>query len=381
MSIFASLLVLETEHDTTASNILVILRHAPRLRTAMKVEEFFVRAAALHGFGAILADFGCAAEPILARCGIDPDVLDHPDTIIRYRDFLHALHLACEATGLPSFGLHLSTRQPMTILGPVGFAMAEAPRLGAALKELADYFHLHSNGAVVQLLVEDGTACWRYEALISNLPGIHVQEDLAAALGVKFIRQFLGNDWDPDYVTLQRSTPPSVGPYRAIFRCPVHFEADSNQLVFSADLLDQPLASGNSQLHDILNKHLQMLDNSLSALARTDVQKTILLCLKSGDCALDHVAARLGMSPRSLQRSLQQEGTSFRNELDVVRVRIAKRHLSESKMSVTELSDLVGFSDLAAFSRSFHRLTGQSPRQWRQSVLSPGQHDPAGVTD
>jgi AraC-like DNA-binding protein len=347
----------------------------------MKDEDFFVRAAALHEFGAILADFGCAVSPILKQCGIEPESLDNPDTLIRYRDFLEALHLACEATGLPSFGLHLATRQPMTILGPLGFAMAEAPCLGAALKKLADYFHLHSNGGVVQLVVQDGTACWRYEILMSNLPGIHVQEDLAAALGVKFIRQFLGSDWEPDYVTLQRRTPPSIGPYRALFRCPIHFEADSNQLVFCADLLNQPLASGNNQLHGILNQHLQMLDTSFAAMARTDVQKAILLCLKLGDSSLRHVAARLGTTPRSLQRRLQQEGLHFREELDHVRVRIAKRHLEESKMSVTDLSDLLGFSDLAAFSRAFRRLTGFSPRQWRQSVPAPSLRVQAGVTD
>lgn len=347
----------------------------------MRTEEFFVRAAALHGFNALLADFGCAADPILVQCGIDPQSLESPDTPIAYRDFLHALHLACEATGLPSFGLHLSTRQPMSILGPVGFAMAEAPQLGAALKELADYFHLHSSGAVVQLLVEDGTACWRFEMLMPNMPGIRAQEDLAAALGVKFIRQFLGDEWDPDYVMLQRSTPPSAGPYRAIFRCPIHFEADSTQLVFSADLLNQPLTSANRQLHDILNRHLQMLDNNISALARTDIQKTILLCLKSGDCSLDHVAARSAMSPRTLQRRLQEEGTSFRRELDHVRVRIAQRHLAESKMSVTDLSDLLGFSDLAAFSRAFHRQNGMSPRQWRSSVASQHSRDRADLAN
>lgn len=347
----------------------------------MQDEDFFVRAAALHEFGAILADFGCAVDPILKQCGIEPRSLDNPDTLIRYRQFLQALQCACEVTGMPSFGLHLATRQPMTILGPVGFAMAEAPCLGAALQKLADYFHLHSNGGVVQLVVQDGTACWRYEILMSNLPGIHVQEDLAAALGVKFIRHFLGSDWEPDYVTLQRSTPPSSGPYRALFRCPIHFEADSNQLVFSADLLNQPLSTGNSQLHGILNQHLQMLDTSIAAIARTDVQKAALLCLKSGDCALGHVAARLGISPRSLQRRLQQEGTNFRNELDLVRVRIAKRHLAESKMSVTDLSDLLGFSDLAAFSRAFRRLTGLSPRQWRQSVPALNLHVQADTAD
>jgi AraC-like DNA-binding protein len=75
------------------------------------------------------------------------------------------------------------------------------------------------------------------------------------------------------------------------------------------------------------------------------------------------VAAALHMSPRTLQRRLEEEGTAFTEVLDRVRLELARDALRARATSLTTLAFRLGFADLATFSRAFKRWTGQPPGQ------------------
>jgi AraC-like DNA-binding protein len=72
-------------------------------------------------------------------------------------------------------------------------------------------------------------------------------------------------------------------------------------------------------------------------------------------------APRLHMSPRTLHRRLEEEGTSFRQVLTEVRRELAARHLSERRLAIGEIAFLLGFSEPSAFHRAFKRWTGHGP--------------------
>jgi len=78
------------------------------------------------------------------------------------------------------------------------------------------------------------------------------------------------------------------------------------------------------------------------------------------------VADYMMLSRRTLQRHLADEGTSFQQLLKNTRKTMATRYLRESDVSLTQLSGMLGYGDLVAFSRAFHRWYGKSPRQWRK---------------
>src|SRR5690606_15263344 len=85
----------------------------------------------------------------------------------------------------------------------------------------------------------------------------------------------------------------------------------------------------------------------------------------SGDFTPEGVAAGLGMSSRSLQRKLQELGTSYASILNETRRDLATRYLMDARYSVTEVAFLVGFEDASAFARAFRRWTGRSPSAYR----------------
>lgn len=76
------------------------------------------------------------------------------------------------------------------------------------------------------------------------------------------------------------------------------------------------------------------------------------------------LARRLGVSPRSLQRQLHRDGTSYRQEVEHARVRQAQELLREPGRSIKDVAARVGMS-ATAFATAFRRRTGLTPSAWR----------------
>jgi AraC-like DNA-binding protein len=82
------------------------------------------------------------------------------------------------------------------------------------------------------------------------------------------------------------------------------------------------------------------------------------------------VASELGLKPRTLNRLLGREGTSFIRTLEDARYERARRLLRESAPSVLSIAWSLGYADASAFSRAFRRWSGMTPTEWRQAAES-----------
>ena len=95
---------------------------------------------------------------------------------------------------------------------------------------------------------------------------------------------------------------------------------------------------------------------------------------------LNELASLLGLSVRQTQRLLQTHfGKSFSQKLTDARMAAAFQFLENSRLSITEIAERLGFSSIEHFSAAFHRYTGRSPRAYRRELLSRGK--PKGSED
>lgn len=81
-------------------------------------------------------------------------------------------------------------------------------------------------------------------------------------------------------------------------------------------------------------------------------------------CHLSKVAAAMSIPPRTLQHYLKMEGLKFQDLSDKVRLDMAKKYLSHSKLSIAAVAERLHFSETATFTRFFKRMTGGTPRQF-----------------
>jgi AraC-like DNA-binding protein len=85
------------------------------------------------------------------------------------------------------------------------------------------------------------------------------------------------------------------------------------------------------------------------------------------------VASMLYMSESSLRRRLQQEDTSYQAIKDEIRCELAIDKILNENAKVADLAELLGFTEASSFVRSFKSWTGQTPRSYREKMLSLGE--------
>jgi AraC-like DNA-binding protein len=308
---------------------------------------------------------GVDGRALAARAGIDAAALESPDARVSRAALTRLWQLAVEATGDPGFGLEAGRHVSQTTFHALGYAVLASATLREAHERIIRYRRVI--GDVVQLSLTDvGDRC-RFAIDVSAGPGVPFEAvDAFASVCVRQARILRGDrSFEPLRVSLVRPEPPDPGRFRAAFRAPVEFGQPANFIEYARADMDAPLPAGNAEIaranDDVLVRYLARLDD---ARVSSRVQAAVLAALPDGAPSKQAIARKLGMSPRNLQRRLEEEGTSFKQLLAEARIDLAKSHITEGRSSVTEIAFVLGFADTSAFSRAFKRWTGASPTEF-----------------
>ncbi|MFJ7637885.1 MULTISPECIES: helix-turn-helix domain-containing protein [unclassified Peribacillus] len=157
----------------------------------------------------------------------------------------------------------------------------------------------------------------------------------------------------------------------AYFGCPIQIGANGNRLTLHRRDLDRPFVSYNADLLEILTP---VLDRSLGEHQRiipiTEIVKWIIKrSLTGGRPDIQTIAREMGMSDRTLQRRLTDEGRSFKHLLAEVRQEQARVYLTDISLDIKEVAFLMGYEDQNSFYRAFRQWEGVTPSHWRAEHL------------
>jgi AraC-like DNA-binding protein len=153
------------------------------------------------------------------------------------------------------------------------------------------------------------------------------------------------------------------------FGCPVVCGARSNAIVFRAGDASLPFVTRNAELLDMLAPQFEedlkfhtSGEDSFLALVRGAIQQR----LTGHRPTTEDVARELHVSPRTLQRRLQESGSSFQRVLDEARHQMARYYLRNSVLELNEAAYLLGYEDANSFARAFRGWEGVPPSHWRE---------------
>jgi AraC-like DNA-binding protein len=99
------------------------------------------------------------------------------------------------------------------------------------------------------------------------------------------------------------------------------------------------------------------------------VSNSIRAGISAGYPSLEMVAGELHVSPAAIQRELAQQNTTFKDLVEMLRRELAMTYLRQRHLPISEISFLLGYSELSAFSRAVRRWTGASPSAVRATLL------------
>ncbi|MEM1411377.1 MAG: AraC family transcriptional regulator [Pseudomonadota bacterium] len=298
-----------------------------------------------------------------------------PGTRLPYETIDSIRARAAADVGDPAFGLRLAECVHPSYLGALGYAVLASNTLRTAFDRIHRYVRvLNEQGHFELDDLSDGL-----RATLSVGQGSlnrTVRDDGQLAVLVTLCRMNGGVELKPVAVTFQHEAPEDPTPYEALFRCPVTFGAEHNSLTLSPTDADRVLPSANpvlAQMNErIVVQRLAQLDRD-NVLGR--VRAAIMEQLPSGDVSDESVAAALHMTPRTLHRRLKEDGESFRTLLKAVRQELAEQYMADNSLTLTEITFLLGFSEMSSFSRAYKHWHGVSPSAARQAENSESQQD------
>jgi AraC-like DNA-binding protein len=321
-------------------------------------------------FQAVVAGAAAAGVPpdeLLRAAGLAAADLADPDGRLPRACEVRLWQEAARSTGDDCFGLHLSGTLAVGDLGALGFAVRSSATVFDAYQRVARYLHVLAQGAVLQIHLDGDAARLRHmPPLLAPAPSRHAVEFLMANL-LLVGQRGVGAAITPRAARFRHTAPASTGEHRRVFGPGVRFAEEHDELVIDRELLSRPQVQAEPALCEVLDRHLSALADRLPAdggfLER--VSGCIVAELSRGEPTLLSIARRLHMSPRSLQRRLQQEGSSLQSLLGDLRADLAVRYLGESRESISEVAFLLGFSEVSTFHRAFKRWTGETPAAYR----------------
>ena len=183
-------------------------------------------------------------------------------------------------------------------------------------------------------------------------------------MAIRHIRQITGRCVSPTAVLFAHYRMSGRRDLERYFNCPVEFAQPADRFVLSRQALDTPNPSADPRLFDILKPYVERAAKALDVNPesyRDTVESKLYRSLKSGEPKVEAIAPLLAVSPRTLERRLAEEGTSFSEILDHLRRSLALRYLEEPRLDQTQVSQLLGYEDVGSFSQ----FSGAGPERPR----------------
>ncbi|BFM10016.1 AraC family transcriptional regulator [Simiduia litorea] len=318
----------------------------------------------LEGYPELLAEGGIDATMLFQKAQFDSQLLRWPDTLIPFDQHNHLLMLAAERLKCPHFGLVLAARQGLSIFGPLAIMVSNCATVGEALKIFTSHISLIVQTVELKLEQQGPLAQLGIHCHFDRVASTTTFQDHALSLAYELVRIFCGSQWLPRAVYFQHHEPSDVKPYASFFHSPIGFNHTHLALVFDAAILEKPIDADARLLPQKLRRYLEQRhkDDLLK-----QVRHVIALTLPCDECQLESVAHAIGYSKRTLQRRLGALDTNFQHLVEAVRRSQAKHYIEHPYYRLTDISALLGYSELSAFTRSFKRWFGLSPQRWKKN--------------
>lgn len=318
----------------------------------------------------VMESYGQDPSAYFAREGLDIVWPIEQGTRVPYETVDRVRAEAAADSGDPCFGLRSARFVHPSHLGALGYAFLASNDLRTAFERMHRYIRvLNQTG---EFIIKESNSTLRITLSVAqDSLDVKTRDDSQLAYAITLCRMNAGPDFNPLAVSFRHDAPEDKQPYQALFRCPVTFAAEHNSFTIACSDADRQLPSANPILAQMNERVvIQRLARLNEADIPNRVRAAIMEQLPSGNVTDESVAEELHMTSRTLHRRLKADGMSFRSLLRDVRQELAQQYIQDNSLTLTEITFLLGFSEMSSFSRAFKNWNGVSPSQVRDNAAS-----------
>jgi AraC-like DNA-binding protein len=320
----------------------------------------------------VMEELDLDVSSVLDAAGFGGGLPSDREQSVPIADYIAAVETATATNpDVTDLGFRVGERTTPLEHGVLGYALLSSPNLRESLERYVRYQYLQGplltisfeeTGPTAAMIAVPRGGRWRMSPLALRyivqewLVGWNQWCQLISRTGSFF-----------EHVRLGYSAPGEQRNYEEYLGCTVSFDNAETTAIFPARRLDLPL---------------EYADDSIAALCAVQCQRLLeVLNLRSGLVAeihrqlagspgtvpgMDEMACRMAVGTRTLRRQLRAEGTTYQDVVAEFRVAMAKRYLRETALPVSEIAALVGYSDAGNLYRTFRRITGDAPGDYRE---------------
>jgi len=332
--------------------------------------QFSLPAAYLRQVAEQVRELGADVELWLARAGLTPEGLEATADELPFELFEHLIVDALSMTREPALGLFVGQRLEVQMHGVLGYAAVSSGSLREALGVLETF--LRTRISLVGLTLEPAQSDVRVR-IDELVPLGAVQRTVleAVSLAIKNLLDVTARGTCRFGDVSFPFPAPSYAPLaRQLFGSEVRYGQSWAGLTLPRAALDVPLRAADPvafrEAVQICRRELELVQLDASFAGRV---RRILLERQHSFPSQEIAARLLHLTPRTLHRRLVAEHTTFRQELEAVRHRLAIEHLKTGRIGLEELAYTLGYTDFANFRRAFKRWQAMPPSEYRRRHL------------
>ncbi len=333
-----------------------------------------VRSAALHGYETLARSLGVNVPAELRRVHLSPVQLNDPDGLVPLTAVIAVLEHTASVAQCADFGLQLSLKQDLGILGPVSVVVRHASTLGEALQLASRYLFVHSPASRFSVVPADGASGWvdlTYAIELPDLPPCAQLLELSLGVMRQGMQLLSQGRIQPALVCLPHARIAPLRSYTQLFGCECRFEMPMAAMRIPAAALQQPLPDHNPMLLQLAQTYLDQNFNAGALHLASQVRAMLRRFLSAGKIAQTEIASMLALHPRTMQRRLKEEGESFDSILDSIRKEQLLHLLRQpNPPPMSQIAAMLGYSEQAVLTRSCRRWFGVSPSTLRRNAAA-----------
>ena len=335
--------------------------------------NFSGKRVSIHWVKAILAaaeSLGIPSDRILGALKLRLDLENNQPSYLSLDQTQSIWAKAEELSGHPFFGLNMGPRVRPSYFNVVSYVAMTSDNLATAYSSFVRYMPLVSEAGEMDLYHEGSDFWIRFIPRPDETPFSRHQIESVISMVLNFSRWLIGDDkLKPSAVCFCHASPRELSEYQKVLGVIPKFDQNFSGLKFPREILSRSLIESDNALNALHKTHAEQLlsvhlNNSWAA-------KVIKVIMEAGHFSMsrEEVAEKLNISTRTLQRRLQEEGTSFLDVMDGQRKQKAEDLICRSQKSLKEVALDLGFSEPSTFYRACHRWFDSTPNVMREQAL------------
>ena len=300
---------------------------------------------------------------LLQAVGLSKKVVTQEYSVLPLRQFVSLLTYTRNQPRGKSIALLLAQQQDISVFGPLIPKLEDCHNIQALLDVLQTYVQSIIPGLSISQQQHLDNFMVSFSHDDPNIMHNSAFCEYAVSFAFHLLQQIIEMPLSIRSIFFPTAEPsPSfIKHYQGLFHCSIAFNQTQLALCFHPDILSlkvnniaQPLKTKISQQAP-QNQHIG-----------TKIEELISMGLASGNVSIDVIGHSLGLHPRKLQRLLAKEGLSYSQILDNVRQQHARQYITHTQFDMSSIAYMLGYKNLATFSRECKKWFGGSPSQLRK---------------